>query len=146
MQWVTTGKLTISSLAAVLGIAVLATAANAQQQLRPSGGARSALVIQPQGATRAQRQARTARAQVNRSASARIRTRAVPARTAMRMLYDYAAANQGYPMMVMIAPAPRNARGSASRSTNPAMQMMYDYAAAFQGYPMPMMVMIAPRR
>jgi hypothetical protein len=144
MQWVTTGKLTISSLAAVLGIAVLATAANAQQ-LRPSG-ARSALVIQSQGATRAQRQARTARAQVNRSASARIRTRAVPARTAMRMLYDYAAANQGYPMMVMIAPVPRNARGSASRSTNPAMQMMYDYAAAFQGYPMPMMVMIAPRR
>jgi len=144
MQWVITGKLTISSLAAVLGIAVLATAANAQQQLRPTG-ARSALVIQSQGPTRAQRQARTARAQVNRSASARIRTRAVPARTAMRMLYDYAAANQGYPMMVMIAPMPRNARGNAKRSTNPAMQMMYDYAAAFQGYPMPMMVMIAPR-
>jgi hypothetical protein len=144
MQWVITGKLTISSLAAVLGIAVLTTAANAQQQLRPTG-ARSALVIQSQGPTRAQRQARTARAQVNRSASARIRTRAVPARTAMRMLYDYAAANQGYPMMVMIAPMPRSARGNANRSTNPAMQMMYDYAAAFQGYPMPMMVMIAPR-
>jgi hypothetical protein len=60
------------------------------------------------------------------------------------MLYDYAAANQGYPMMVMIAPVPRNARGNGNRST--PMQMMYDYAAAFQGYPMPMMVMIAPRR
>src|SRR5262249_22547038 len=124
--------------------------ANAQQR----GGASSGPVIQSQGATqsrvatRTQRQARTARAQVNRSA--RIRTRAVPARGRARaaapssrdFLIGEAAAFQGYPMpmMVMIAPM---ARGG-SRSANRTMQMMYDYAGAFQGYPMPMMVMIAP--